>query len=137
MRGHRTVSWPSVRRGAESPSPDGHGSTKLVTGGSRATPGRRGTNRTIEGRSAPYPNHERRSTTTGSGDPVVTIDERVLFGIVLAAGVVLPGAADYALSMAGYDTVGMVVWIVGYFGMVLAVWYRWIRPLDFTGPVEE
>lgn len=67
----------------------------------------------------------------------MNIDERVLFGVVLATGVVVPGAADYALSMAGYDTLGMVVWAGGYFAMVLAVWYRWIRPIDFTGPVEE
>ena len=67
----------------------------------------------------------------------MTIDERVLFGVVLAAGVVTPGTADYLFSMAGYDTIGMVVWAVGYFTMIAVVWYRWVRHLDFTGPVEE
>ncbi len=61
----------------------------------------------------------------------MNIDERLLFAVVLAAGVVLPGGADYALSALGFETVGMVVWGVGYLGMALFVWYRWIRPLDF------
>jgi len=66
----------------------------------------------------------------------VTLDERVLFGIVLAAGVFVPGVADYALSTAGFDTAGMVVWAVGYLTMAAVVWYRWVRPLDLTGPAE-
>lgn len=61
----------------------------------------------------------------------MNIDERVLLGLVLAVGVVVPGGADYALSALGFDTIGMVVWAVGYLGMVLFIWYRWIRPLDF------
>ena len=61
----------------------------------------------------------------------MNIDERVLIAVVLAAGVVLPGAADYALSSVGFETIGMVVWALGYLGMILFVWYRWIRPLDF------
>ena len=65
----------------------------------------------------------------------MTVDERVLLGAVLAAGVVVPGVADYALSTAGFDTAGMVVWAVGYLTMALVVWYRWIRPLDLSGPV--
>ena len=66
----------------------------------------------------------------------MTLDERVLLGLVVAAGVVIPGFAVYALSAVGYDTVGMVVWAVGYLTMALVVWYRWIRPLDLTGPTE-
>jgi hypothetical protein len=64
----------------------------------------------------------------------VTLDERVLFGLVLATGVVVPGAADFALSKAGFDTAGTVVWAFGYLTMALVVWYRWVRPLDLTGP---
>lgn len=64
----------------------------------------------------------------------MTLDDRVALGAVLVAGVVVPGVADYALSTAGYDTAGMVVWAVGYLSMALVVWYRWLRPLDFTGP---
>ncbi|WP_435077505.1 hypothetical protein [Halococcus sp. AFM35] len=61
----------------------------------------------------------------------MNVDERLLFAVVLAGGVVLPGGADYALSALGFETVGMVVWGVGYLGMALFIWYRWIRPLDF------
>ena len=61
----------------------------------------------------------------------MTIDERLLFGLVVAAGVVVPGMADYALSSLGFDTIGMLVWGVGYLAMALFVWYRWIRPIDF------
>jgi hypothetical protein len=61
----------------------------------------------------------------------VSIDERVLFAIVLAAGVVLPGGANYALSSLGFGTAGSIVWALGYIGMVLLIWYRWVRPLDF------
>jgi hypothetical protein len=61
----------------------------------------------------------------------MSIDDRLLFAIVLAAGVVLPGGANYALSSLGFETAGSVVWVLGYLGMVLLLWYRWIRPLDF------
>ena len=61
----------------------------------------------------------------------MTIDERLLFGLVVATGVVVPGMADYALSSLGFDTIGMLVWGVGYLAMALFVWYRWIRPIDF------
>jgi hypothetical protein len=61
----------------------------------------------------------------------MNVDDRLLFAAVLAAGVIIPGAADYALAAFGFDTVGMVVWGLGYFGMILFIWYRWVRPLDF------
>jgi hypothetical protein len=67
----------------------------------------------------------------------MNIDERVLFGLVLVTGVIVPGFVDYLLSTAGYESIGMVAWAVGYLMMAVAVWYRWIRPLDLTGPVEE
>lgn len=60
----------------------------------------------------------------------MTIDERLLFGLVVAVGVVVPGMADYVLSSLGFDTIGMLVWGVGYLTMALFVWYRWIRPID-------
>lgn len=60
-----------------------------------------------------------------------------MLALVLATGVVVPGFADYALSTAGYPSVGMVVWAVGYVLMALVVWYRWIRPLDLAGPSGE
>ncbi|HET7322949.1 MAG TPA: hypothetical protein VFJ06_01310 [Halococcus sp.] len=67
----------------------------------------------------------------------MTLDERVTFGLVLTAGVVIPGFVVYALAALGYDTAGMVVWVVGYSSMVLFIWYRWVRPLDLSGPTGE
>lgn len=62
------------------------------------------------------------------------VNERVAFGLVLTVGVVVPGVVNYVLSHTGYGTAGTVVWVGGYLTMVLFVWYRWIRPLDLTGP---
>lgn len=62
------------------------------------------------------------------------MDERVVLGLVIAAGVILPGVANYALDAAGASTAGAVVWAVGYGSMALVVWYGWIRPLELTGP---
>jgi len=61
------------------------------------------------------------------------MDERVKLGAVLAAGVVLPGIANYLLYQAGLETVSKVAWYGGYATMVVVVWYNWIRPLDLTG----
>ena len=62
------------------------------------------------------------------------MDSRVALGLVVAAGIVLPGVANYFLNQAGASTLGSLVWAVGYASMVLVVWYGWIRPLDLTGP---
>lgn len=62
------------------------------------------------------------------------MDSRLLLGLVIATGVVVPGVLNHFLYQAGYDTLGSVVWTLGYVGMVLVVWYRWIRPLDLGGP---
>ncbi|WP_162224431.1 hypothetical protein [Halorussus amylolyticus] len=62
--------------------------------------------------------------------------EKVRFGAALAIGVFVPGLADYALSAAGYPAVGGVVWASGYLTAMVAIWYIWIRPLDFHGSAE-
>lgn len=54
--------------------------------------------------------------------------------VVLVAGVVVPGVAQYWLRSAGYSLAGDVVWVVGYATAALVVWWGWIRPLDLTGP---
>lgn len=59
---------------------------------------------------------------------------RLALGVVIAAGIVVPGVMDYALSALGHPQLGTLVWIVGYGTMVLLVWYVWIRPLELTGP---
>lgn len=62
------------------------------------------------------------------------MNERVVLGLVIAAGVVLPGVSNYALNAAGAPTAGSAVWALGYASMVVVVWHGWIRPLDLTGP---
>jgi len=55
-------------------------------------------------------------------------------GLAIAAIVLVPGLAKYALTVAGYNVVGDIVWIVGYGVGALVLWFLWIRPLDLTGP---
>jgi len=57
-----------------------------------------------------------------------------LLALVLATGVAVPGVLNYWLSASGFDTLGSVVWTLGYGTVVVVVWYGWIRPLDLTGP---
>ena len=59
------------------------------------------------------------------------MNRKALFALVLLAGVVVPGTADFALSHLGYAGLGTVVWAVGYAGTVLLVWAVWLRPLEF------
>lgn len=61
---------------------------------------------------------------------------KVQFAVMLAATVIVPGLLDYALSTAGYDNLGGIVWTVGYGFGIIAIWYVWIRPLDLTGGVD-
>lgn len=61
-------------------------------------------------------------------------DDRLQFAALLGGGVVVWGLVDYALSQAGYSTVGAVVWAIGYLTTMLLIWYIWVRPLDLTGP---
>ena len=62
---------------------------------------------------------------------------RVAFALVLAVGVVGPGLANYFLAQGGYETLGTVVWALGYATMVLVLWYVWVRPLDLSGPTSD
>jgi hypothetical protein len=64
----------------------------------------------------------------------VTLSDRVKIALVLVAGVVLPGLANHFLVRAGYDEVGVAVWVLGYLGAMLLVWYVWLRPIEITGP---
>jgi hypothetical protein len=61
----------------------------------------------------------------------------VLLAGVFLVGVAGSGVARRLLGEAGFETVGTVVFVLGYAGMVFVVWYGWIRPLDITGPVER
>lgn len=61
-------------------------------------------------------------------------DERVLIGVTVAAGVIVPGVAKYALTAAGYGVLGTLAWAWGFSAIVVLFWHRWIRALDLTGP---
>jgi hypothetical protein len=61
----------------------------------------------------------------------------LLFAVVLLVGVAGSGLARRFLGEMGYDTIGMVVYVLGYGGMVVLVWWGWLRPLDITGPVDR
>lgn len=60
--------------------------------------------------------------------------DTVLLALVLFVGIAGSGVARRVLGQAGLDTVGMVVFVLGYSGMVFVLWYGWIRPLDIRGP---
>lgn len=56
-------------------------------------------------------------------------------GAVVAAGVLIPGLVSRYLHASGLNTLGTFVFGMGFFGMIIVVWYVWIRPIDFTGPM--
>ncbi|MFB6112169.1 MAG: hypothetical protein ABEJ35_06500 [Halobacteriaceae archaeon] len=59
---------------------------------------------------------------------------RWLLAVIIAASIVIPGVANWALVRAGYPLLGDVVWILGFATMVGLVWWGWLRPLDIQGP---
>jgi hypothetical protein len=54
-------------------------------------------------------------------------------GAVLG-GIVVPGLISRALYAAGLPTLGAFAF--GFVGMLVVVWYVWLRPMDITGPIE-
>ncbi|SNZ06340.1 hypothetical protein SAMN06269185_1135 [Natronoarchaeum philippinense] len=56
--------------------------------------------------------------------------------LVVAAGIVVPGLINRALHEVGLPTLGSFVFATGFFGMLVIVWYVWLRPLDIGGPIE-
>jgi hypothetical protein len=60
--------------------------------------------------------------------------DTLLLATVLVVGVAGTGIVRRLLGEAGLNDLGAVVWILGYGGTVLIVWYGWIRPLDIGGP---
>ncbi|XVH32277.1 hypothetical protein ACNS7O_03585 [Haloferacaceae archaeon DSL9] len=65
----------------------------------------------------------------------LTADRALLIAIILV-GIIGSGVAAWAFGRAGYSDIGQVVFVIGYGGMVFAIWYGWIRPLDIRGPEE-
>lgn len=58
---------------------------------------------------------------------------RTQFILVLVVGIVGSGVLNYWLTAAGFSILGSAVWVAGYGGMVVFIWYHWLRPLDMTG----
>jgi hypothetical protein len=51
--------------------------------------------------------------------------------LLLLLGVVIGGIADFALSQAGYASLGALTWAVAYSSVIIAVWAVWLRDLEF------
>lgn len=60
--------------------------------------------------------------------------DAILLSLILFVGIAGSGVARWGLGVLGLDTLGMIVFVMGYGGMVFVLWYGWIRPLDITGP---
>ncbi|SDM51003.1 hypothetical protein SAMN04487949_1905 [Halogranum gelatinilyticum] len=60
--------------------------------------------------------------------------DRLLVLAILFVGVVGSGIARWLLGNAGFETLGMVVFVLGYGGMVFTLWYGWLRHMELTGP---
>jgi len=60
-------------------------------------------------------------------------DAAALAAILLLA-IAGTGLVRRYLGLVGLNGLGRVVFLLGYGGTVLAIWYGWIRPLDITGP---
>lgn len=68
------------------------------------------------------------TSTTGSD---VEVPGWMKGAVVLAVGLVVGGLADYALSQAGYASLGALAWVIAYSGIVVTVWAVWLRHLEF------
>ena len=60
--------------------------------------------------------------------------DTLLLALILLVGIAGSGVARWGLGELGFTTLGRIVFIMGYGGMVFVLWYGWIRPLDITGP---
>ncbi|WP_049986487.1 hypothetical protein [Halobellus rufus] len=75
----------------------------------------------------------RRESGDGAGLFELTRD-KLLLAALLVVGIAGSGVARRLLGEAGYDDLGAIVFVLGYGGMIVAIWYAWIRPMDITGP---
>ena len=75
-----------------------------------------------------------RSDTDDEGGLFELTRDKLLIATILLVGIAGSGLARRTLGELGYNNTGALVYIAGYSGMVIAIWYGWIRPLDITGP---
>lgn len=60
--------------------------------------------------------------------------DMLLLALVLFVGIAGSGVARWGFGQIGLATIGDIVYVMGYGGMVFVLWYGWIRPLDIRGP---
>lgn len=60
--------------------------------------------------------------------------DKLLLAAILLVGIAGSGIVRRLLGELGYNDLGALVFMFGYGGMIFAVWYGWIRPMDITGP---
>ena len=77
---------------------------------------------------------EARSDADDDGGLFELTRDKLLVAAILLVGIAGSGLARRALGELGYNDLGALVYIIGYGGMVVALWYGWIRPMDLTGP---
>lgn len=64
------------------------------------------------------------------------LGSRGAFALVLLLGVAGTGISVRLFSAAGLETLGSIIWIVGYGTTIFVLWYGWLRPLDITGQTD-
>lgn len=64
------------------------------------------------------------------------LGSRQLFALVLLVGVAGTGISVRLVNMAGYDTLGMVIWAMGYGTTIFLLWFGWLREMDITGQTD-
>ncbi len=84
---------------------------------------------------------EREAGAEGDADPGTDGGRSGPFGrdalllvAVVVVGIAGTGIVRRLLGEVGLNGLGRLVFVLGYGGMVVAVWYGWIRPLDIGGP---
>jgi len=60
--------------------------------------------------------------------------DKLLLAALLFVGIAGSGIARRLLGELGYNDLGAIVFVLGYGGMILTLWYVWIRPMDISGP---
>lgn len=54
-----------------------------------------------------------------------------LTALAFAVGLLLVVLVENLLRSLGFETLGLIVYPIGYGTLVVLAWYIWIRPLDF------
>jgi len=75
-----------------------------------------------------------RSDADDEGQLFELTRDKLLLAALLLVGIAGSGLARRFLGELGYNDLGALVYVLGYGGMVVAIWYGWIRPMDLTGP---